>query len=897
MLLKRTGIQRFIATLCSHRKSTETYVVRALLMWMILIAAPALAQRPLGPADATQLDHRGESGIGGVPWADFNVAAAQTFQVINSGQFRGIELWLGCLDNPDNSLTVKIQPVTPNGLPDDATVLASTTLLSPQIPVLGPEEGTPIFFDFGSANMQVVAGDKLAVIIAPAHNTNCGIFGSSFYLSRFDPYPDGELYNNWGYDDNLKVAFCGWCNQGGLFYENLYFRSFIQGTPPIITLTNPASGFQGSILPSFKVAGRNFTVGQTQDSGSVISFSDNGVFAQVERVLGSEIDASVYIAPDATIGFRKVIVTNPDGQHAEMPFWVFAPDDTVLPADVAARLETTTTLAVINQVFITVRADPSNRDLMEHQIADKAWNAIVDARNGFYGTGNEFAFLQNADLVTVSNADHFLQSYAIGTGNTLTENPLTAVLLGAIVDPVYNLCKAITQTLGKDCFATSTAPQSPSNFGFWGLAGALSAIAGNAPGTNNTPQVPVTEDTDTAIFVIDSGVAVPVDLDPAPAAGYIYRVLTGARFRSVMVPRTSIPNLSSVALTFGSTNVLLGPDQTYVFPEPVAQFTLQGLTGANTPFISTVSFAASGQKVVSETGFGITDRFPPVTVVTATPPANNQHWNNSPVSITFSSIDDTGGSGVETISYALTGAQTTSGTLPNPGTILLTNEGVTRLTYFATDNARNQESPHQQVFSIDTIPPSATAISTPAPNRNGWNNTPVKVSFVGIDALSGLVSCSAPTNLTNEGGSQIAAGDCSDVAGNASVPAVATVNIDLTPPVISGLPVPGCKLWPVDKKLVTVATVKAADTLSGVVTGSLKVSGSSNETLLPTDPRSPDIVITSTSTGGYTIQLRADRLGKGADRVYTLIATATDLAGNSATMTATCMVPHDQSKN
>ena len=94
--------------------------------------------------------------------------------------------------------------------------------------------------------------------------------------------------------------------------------------------------------------------------------------------------------------------------------------------------------------------------------------------------------------------------------------------------------------------------------------------------------------------------------------------------------------------------------------------------------------------------------------------------------------------------------------------------------------------------------------------------------------------------------------------------------------------------------MVTVGTVSASDALSGVAPGSFNVTGTSNE---PTnDPTSPDIVITPNGAGGYVVQLRADRLGNGTGRLYTLAATASDLAGNIATVTAICTVPHDQGK-
>ncbi len=91
--------------------------------------------------------------------------------------------------------------------------------------------------------------------------------------------------------------------------------------------------------------------------------------------------------------------------------------------------------------------------------------------------------------------------------------------------------------------------------------------------------------------------------------------------------------------------------------------------------------------------------------------------------------------------------------------------------------------------------------------------------------------------------------------------------------------------------MVQVATVTAADGGSGLVSGSFSLIGVSNE---PSDPNDPDVVIASNGSGGFTVKLRAERLGNGAGRVYTLTAKATDLAGNAVTATSTCTVAHDQ---
>jgi 6-phosphogluconolactonase (cycloisomerase 2 family) len=108
------------------------------------------------------------------------------------------------------------------------------------------------------------------------------------------------------------------------------------------------------------------------------------------------------------------------------------------------------------------------------------------------------------------------------------------------------------------------------------------------------------------------------------------------------------------------------------------------------------------------------------------------------------------------------------------------------------------------------------------------------------------------------------------------------------PPVVSGLPASGCTLWPPNRRMVQVATV-TADAAAGLA--SFNVTGTSSE---PSDPNSPDIVITGDGLRSRTVQLRADRLGNGLGRVYTLTAIATDLAGQSTSSTATCTVPHDQ---
>jgi len=114
-----------------------------------------------------------------------------------------------------------------------------------------------------------------------------------------------------------------------------------------------------------------------------------------------------------------------------------------------------------------------------------------------------------------------------------------------------------------------------------------------------------------------------------------------------------------------------------------------------------------------------------------------------------------------------------------------------------------------------------------------------------------------------------------------------------TPPVISGLPAPGCTLSPPNHRLVQVATVTASDVL-GLASFNVAATNSEPENGLGDGDTAPDILITGSGLGPRVVQFRAERSGAGAGRTYTITATATNVAGLSATATATCTVPHDQ---
>jgi hypothetical protein len=115
---------------------------------------------------------------------------------------------------------------------------------------------------------------------------------------------------------------------------------------------------------------------------------------------------------------------------------------------------------------------------------------------------------------------------------------------------------------------------------------------------------------------------------------------------------------------------------------------------------------------------------------------------------------------------------------------------------------------------------------------------------------------------------------------------VATVTL-CSAPTITALTATPNVLWPPNHKMIPVTVSASGSGGCGSVFCKI-ISVNSNE---PVDPDG-DFVI----TGDLTVNLRAERLGNGTGRVYTIAVQCTDSFGNSTTKTATITVPHDQGK-
>jgi len=198
------------------------------------------------------------------------------------------------------------------------------------------------------------------------------------------------------------------------------------------------------------------------------------------------------------------------------------------------------------------------------------------------------------------------------------------------------------------------------------------------------------------------------------------------------------------------------------------------------------------EDTVTVTVNGADDTVPPTTTAGLGPLPNDAGWNDTAIAVSLTTVDNPGGSGVQEITYSISGAQVVPITTVagDAASIPVTVEGISVITYFATDSAGNVEGPKTLTARLDQTVPTIAGTAAPAPNAGGWNHTPVTVSFQCTDALSGLAAGSppAPTIRSSDGAGQSVGGTCVDVAGNRATAFVQGINIDVTAPLLTAPP-------------------------------------------------------------------------------------------------------------
>lgn len=221
--------------------------------------------------------------------------------------------------------------------------------------------------------------------------------------------------------------------------------------------------------------------------------------------------------------------------------------------------------------------------------------------------------------------------------------------------------------------------------------------------------------------------------------------------------------------------------------------------------------------------------------------------------------------------------------------------GVTTVDLGASDAAGNTAFKTFKVTVQDTTPPVISAPAALTAEATSAAGAVVTFTATASDLVSGPVPVTAsPTSgSTFPVGTTTVALSATDGAGNTAHGSIAITVQDTTPPVIASVKPSTAVLWPPNHQMVPVTVSVVATDNTGVT--SLKiVSVTSSE---PDNGLGDGDTPNDTSiTGPLTVNLRAERSGKGNGRTYTITVEATDAYGNSTTSTCTVSVPKSKGK-
>ena len=253
----------------------------------------------------------------------------------------------------------------------------------------------------------------------------------------------------------------------------------------------------------------------------------------------------------------------------------------------------------------------------------------------------------------------------------------------------------------------------------------------------------------------------------------------------------------AVTVTLAGSDNLSGVASTLYTLDGAAPETYSGAFTVETSGVHTVSFwSVDGAGNVESAGAPLTLKVdtvaPTTTVINPISPASGW-FVTSGIPVAFAASD--AHSGIAATYYAIDGG--TTQTYGEPFTANLST-GSHTITYWSVDLAQNAEAhatTNTIAVNVDTDAPSIVGSASPAANSRGWNNSDVAVTFacddIGSGLQSGVAGCAGDAILSNDGAGQRVQGDAVDIAGNRSSTTYGPVNIDQTPPTLTGVPADG----------------------------------------------------------------------------------------------------------
>ena len=270
--------------------------------------------------------------------------------------------------------------------------------------------------------------------------------------------------------------------------------------------------------------------------------------------------------------------------------------------------------------------------------------------------------------------------------------------------------------------------------------------------------------------------------------------------------------------------------------------------------------------------------------------SQTQEWFTGPVSVTLSASDNL--SGVANTFYTLNGGSAQTYT----STFSITNDGVYTIEFWSVDVAGNTETHQTRTVRIDSTAPITQASVSGTAGTNNWYRSAVQVSLSASDNLSGVQN----TLYRIDGGAtQSFAGAfvistlgqhtveywSVDNLNNTEATNLLMVKIDTIAPVVSAAANPSTAGKSPKPVTVTISG-SVTDVLSGVSSASFNVIDEYGAT----QPSGP---VTVQANGNYSFSLTLPATKPGSDKnghLYTIIVSASDQAGNSASATTTLRI-------
>ena len=190
---------------------------------------------------------------------------------------------------------------------------------------------------------------------------------------------------------------------------------------------------------------------------------------------------------------------------------------------------------------------------------------------------------------------------------------------------------------------------------------------------------------------------------------------------------------------------------------------------------------------------------------------------------------------------------------------------------------------------VECTGPSGTSVTLDGSGSTDEDNDPLTYSWTWA---GGSASGEKPTVTLPMGSHEITL-TVDDGQGGTATDVVEVDVVDTTPPVISNVSATPDAIWPPNHKMVTVTvSVNASDVCSDVVNEIVGVTNSEADNGLGDGNTVDDVQ----NINGLSVDLRAERSGKGNGRIYTITVRSTDASGNYTEQTVDVTVADNKGK-